>query len=114
MATYTLGKDVTVSGFTGVRDVSYTAEAEQVDVTTRDTTGNGFKQMAAGFTNATIELTVLGDASRSVGSSVSITSSIGSVSGIIVSAQRSEPIDDVISYKLTVKPGNAATSPQSL
>lgn len=114
MATYQLGKDVTVSGFSGVRDVSFTAEAEQVDITTRDTTGNGYKQMAAGFTTNTIELTVLGDASKSVGSSVSVTSSIGSVSGIIVSAQRSEPIDDVISYKLTIKPGNAAASPQSI
>jgi hypothetical protein len=93
----TLGKDV-VSSFTGIanadiRSVTTTDEAETIDVTARGS--NGYKEYDTGFENTTVEIECLNH-------SLAVEDTVGSL--IVVSIATNEPLDDVVSYTITLKP----------
>jgi hypothetical protein len=109
--TIQLGKDTTISGLTGVQDVSMTIEAEKVDATTKGSTGV-YKRTIAGLQARTLEATVLGDTTQSYGKAVTVTVSVTggtafSISGVLTSAKRTQPIAGAEAVSVTIKPGIA-------
>ncbi len=112
MANYTLGRDYTVSGLTGVSELTVTREGERIDVTTRKHS-KPIKLTAAGFSNTTFECTVLATATTSfvVGNEYAVTLAGGSAMNLIcMGATREEPQSGVITYKLTLKPGGESAA----
>ena len=92
-----LGKDV-VSSYTGIannniRSVTITDEAETIDVTARGS--GGYKEYATSFSTTTVEIDCLSH-------SLTVGASVGSLT--VASIATSEPLDDVVSYKITLKP----------
>lgn len=107
MPTYTLGKDYTVSGLAGVSDLTLTTEVERVDVTTR-LVDKPFKLTAGGLAAKTFECTVLAESTTSftIGKKYTVTLHGGSALDLIcMTATREEPQSGVITYKLTMRPG---------
>jgi hypothetical protein len=106
-----LGKDTTISGLTGVQDVSMTIESEKVDATTKGSTGI-YKRTISGLQSRTLEATVLGDATQSYGRAVTVTVSVTggspfSITGVLTSAKRTQPIGGAEAVSVTIKPGIA-------
>jgi hypothetical protein len=109
--TIQLGRDTTISGLTGVQDVSMTIEAEKVDATTKGSTGI-YKRTVAGLQARTLEATVLGDTSQSYGRALTVTVSVTggtafSITGVLVSAKRTQPVAGAEAVSITIKPGIA-------
>lgn len=107
MPNYTLGKDYTVSGLAGVSDLTLTTEVERVDVTTRKV-DKPFKLTAGGLAAKTFECTVLADAETifTIGKQYNVTLQGGAAIELIcMTATREEPQAGVITYKLTLRPG---------
>lgn len=107
MATYTLGRNYTVAGLTGVSDLTVTKDGERIDVTTREHT-KPIKLTVSGFEDLTVECTVLATNTTtfSVGKSYSITLNGGAAMSLIcMGATREEPQTGVITYKLTFRNG---------
>jgi hypothetical protein len=109
--TILLGKNTTISGLTGVQDVSMTIEAEKVDATTKGSTGI-YKRTIAGMQSRTLEATVLGDTSQSYGSSLTVNiSTTGgttfAITGVLTNVKRTQPIGGAEAVSLTIKPGVA-------
>jgi hypothetical protein len=109
--TILLGKNTVISGLTGVQDVSMTTEAEKVDATTKGSAGI-YKRTVAGLTARTLEATVLGDAAQTYGKGVTVvvTPSGGtafSITGVVTSAKRTQPIGGAEAVSVTIKPGVA-------
>lgn len=105
--TYTLGKDYTVSGLTGATDLTVTHAGERVDVTTRDA-AKPFKLTVAGLTQVTFECSVYATNSTkfAIGDSYAVTVNGDSLGDLVcMSANREEPQDGVVTYKLTLRPG---------
>jgi hypothetical protein len=104
--TYVLGKDYTVSGLTGVTDLTLTLAGERIDVTTR-AGAKPVKKTVAGFPDKTFECTVLAEAATtfSTGKAYSCTINGQALSLICFGANREEPQEGVVTYKLTLKPG---------
>jgi hypothetical protein len=112
--TIQLGKDTTISGLTGVQDVSITIESEKVDVTTKGATGV-YKRTMAGLQSRTLEATVLGDSAQVYGKQVSVTvTPTGitgfAITGVVTSAKRTQPIGGAEAVSITIKPGVALDS----
>jgi len=113
MATINLGKDFTISGgLTNVSDLTLTYAAEKIDITTRAGT-LPLKYMAAGLPKITLECTVIAESGTTfnVGGTVSVTSTGYTGSVIITNADRDEPDDGPVTYKLTLTPGTAIAHP---
>lgn len=109
-ATYSLGKDYTVSGLTGSSELTVTRSAERVDVTTR-AGAKPIKCTVAGLEDLTFECSVFAEATTKfvIGQSYAVTvkgESLGSL--ICMSAVREEPNGSAITYKLTMKKGIAS------
>lgn len=107
MATYTLGRDYTVSGLTGATDLSISHSGERIDVTTREF-NKPFKHTIAGFPQLTFECTVYATKETSfvIGKGYSVTANGNSLGTLIcMSANREEPEDGIVTYKLTLRPG---------
>lgn len=112
MPTYTLGKDYTVSGLDGVSDLTLTIEADRVDVTTRKV-AKPFKLTAAGLQAKTFECTVMKkvtdgsqDPDFTIGKKYTVTLAGGDALDLIcMTANREEPQAGIITYKLTLRPG---------
>ena len=112
--TILLGKNTTISGLTGVQDVSMTIEAEKVDATTKGSTGI-YKRTIAGLSSRTLEATVLGDSTQTYGKSVSVTVAASggtafAITGVVTSAKRTQPIGGAEAVSITIKPGVANES----
>ncbi len=93
-----LGKDV-VSSYTGIsndniRSVTRTEEAETIDVTARGS-GGGYREFTTGFTATTVEIECLAH-------SLSVGNAVGNLE--VTSISTNEPLDDVVSYTITLKP----------
>lgn len=106
-ATYSLGKEYTVSGLSGVSELTVTRTGERIDVTTR-CAAKPIKQTDVGLLDTTFECTVLAEADTEfkLGSAYTVTvkgTSLGAL--ICMTATREEPQAGVITYKLTLKPG---------
>jgi hypothetical protein len=109
--TIQLGKNTTISGLTGVQDVSMTIESEKVDATTKGSSGI-YKRTMAGLQSRTLEATVLGDSTQTYGWTivVTVTPSGGtafSITGVVTSAKRTQPIGGAEAVSITIKPGTA-------
>lgn len=112
-STISLGKDYTISsGLTNVSDLTLTRSGEKIDITTR-AGALPIKHTEAGLQKLTLECTIIAEQATtySVGGSVSVASSGFTGSVIVVSADRSEPQDGLVTYKLTMTPGTAMASP---
>ena len=112
-ATISLGKDYTITGgISNVSDLTLNRQAEKIDVTTRAGT-QPLKFTAAGLPKITLECTVIAEASTNfpIGSSLNITSSGYSGAVIITNADRDEPDDGPVTYKLTLTPGTTSANP---
>ena len=112
--TILLGKDTTISGLTGVQEVSMTIESEKVDATTKGSAGI-YKRNVAGLQARTLEATVLGDSTQTYGKAVTVVVTAGggtafSITGVITNAKRTQPIAGAEAVSLTIKPGVALDS----
>lgn len=92
-----LGKDV-VSSYTGIsndniRNVSITDEAETIDISARG--HQGYKAFETSFSARTVEIECLAH-------SLSVDSKVGSL--IVTSITTNEPLDDVVTYNITLRP----------
>lgn len=107
MATYTLGRDYTVSGLTGASELTVTREGERIDVTTREH-AKPFKLTVAGFPATTIECSVFATATTNftVGSPYTITLNGEAFTDVVcMAATREEPQSGIITYRLKFRPG---------
>lgn len=118
MPTYTLGRDYTVEGLVGCTDLTVTRSGERIDVSTRK--GNKpYKHTIAGFPDFTFECTVFATATTtfSIGKAYNITlngEALVTPSGaqpICMTANREEPIDGIVTYRLTFKQGLESDTP---
>ena len=117
--TILLGKDTSITGITGVQDVSMTIETEKVDATTKGSAGI-YKRTVAGLMSRTLEATVLGDGAQTYGKIVFVTvtpsapsGSTGTtftITGVVTSAKRTQPIGGAEAVSITIKPGVALDS----
>lgn len=80
----------------GIRNVTVTSEAESVDITCRQNAADGFRAFETTFINPTYEVETLSLGSLTVGSAVGTDYEVTNV-------QENQPLDDVISYTLTIK-----------
>ena len=102
----TLGKDVTITGVTGVRSVSVNNSAAEVDVTKFGDTRRKFKKA---LVEQTAELECVDDPGVAVGNSFTLGGPTfgNTVEFIVTSIAQAEPIDGIITY--TVSATRAAT-----
>lgn len=110
MATYTLGRDYTVSGLAGASELTVTREGERIDVTTREH-AKPFKLTVAGFPATTIECSVFATATTafSVGQAYTMTLNGEAFTGVVcMAATREEPQAGIITYRLKFRPGTPA------
>jgi len=107
--TYQLGKDAVITGVTNadVRNVSATVEASQIDTTRRTNTSRKYK---TGFKDATIEIEMLDNPPAS-GATLGIEHANSGLEGdfLVTSVVKSEPLDDVVTFKVTCKRKSAPT-----
>ncbi len=106
-ATYSLGKSYTVSGLAGVSELTVTKTGERIDVTTR-CAAKPIKQTDTGLIDTTFECTVLAenDTEFVIGKGYTVTVKGASLGELIcMTANREEPQAGVITFKLTLKPG---------
>lgn len=106
-STYSLGKDYTVSGLTGVSELTVTKSGERIDVTTR-CAAKPFKQTDVGLEDKTFEGTVLAEASTKfeIGKAYNLTVKGDALGDLVcMTANREEPQAGVITFKITLKPG---------
>ena len=106
-STYSLGKDYTVSGLSGVSELTVTRSGERIDVGTR-CLAKPFKQTDVGLTDTTFECTVLATSTTifTIGKGYTVTVAGESLGMLIcMTANREEPQAGVITFKLTLKPG---------
>jgi hypothetical protein len=80
----------------GIRNVTVTNEAESVDITCRQNAADGYRAFETTFVNPTFEIETLDLGSLSVGSVVGTDYEVTNI-------QENQPLDDVISYTITVK-----------
>jgi hypothetical protein len=114
-ATYTLGRDYTVAGLTGATDLEVTRSAERIDVSTR-AGAKPIKRTVAGLPDLTFSCTVYAEALTKfvIGKGYAVTLN-GTLLGTLVcmDANREEPQEGVVTYKLTLKTGlESATANQ--
>jgi len=110
-ATISLGKNYTISGaLSNVSDLTVTRVAEKIDVTTRFGT-KPLRFTEAGLPKITLECTVIAeeDTTYDIGAEVNITCTDYTGDAIVVNADREEPDDGPVQYKLTLTPGTPST-----
>lgn len=106
-ATIGLGKNQTITGVTNtkVRAVTITSEGPQIDCTKR---GDAVRKYLTGFKDQTIEVEFLEDPELEVGDDTPIQITAGHASGYfyVMSIVKSEPLDDVVTWKASLKRTN--------
>lgn len=115
-ATYSLGKDYTVSGLPGVSELTITRSAERVDVTTR-CAALPIKQTDDGLHDTTFEGTVLAQAGTTftIGAAYPLTVKGQNLGNLVcMTANREEPQAGVINFKLTLKKGDPSEASNQL
>lgn len=80
----------------GIRSVTVTNEAESVDITCRQNAADGFRAFLTTFVNPTYEIETLDLGGLAVGTAVGTDYEVTNV-------QENQPLDDVISYTITIK-----------
>jgi hypothetical protein len=104
--TISLGKDQGSPGVgVGVRSVSASSEAAQIDKTVRGATSRSY---LAGFKTQTVEVECLDDPGVDPGDDVTLSAGHASGPFKVMSVRRNEPLDDVVSYTVTCQRTNPA------
>ena len=104
MANIVLGKDMGSPGVgVGVRSVSASSEASQIDKTVR---GDTSRKYFAGFKSGTVEVECLDEPGVGVGDTVTLTAGHASGTFKVMSVARNEPLDDVVTYTVTCQRTN--------
>lgn len=100
-----LGKNATITGITNttVRSVSITTDGPQIDATKR---GDVERKYKSGFKDQTIEVECAEDPGVTVGSTVNITAGHASGSFKVMTVTRSEPLDDIVTWSVSLKRTN--------
>lgn len=80
----------------GIRNVTVTSEAESVDITCRQNAADGFRAFETTFVNPTYEIETLDLGGLAVGSVVGTDYEVTNI-------QENQPLDDVITYTITIK-----------
>lgn len=105
--TIQLGKDAAGPGVgVGVRSVSASSEAAQIDKTVR---GDTSRKYFAGFKSGTVEVECLDDPGVDVGDTVTLSAGHASGPFKVMSVARNEPLDDVVTYTITCQRTNPAS-----
>lgn len=115
-ATINLGKDWTLSGLAGCSDLTVTRSAEAIDTTTRSG-AKPIKKVKGGIPDYTFEGTVFATATTkfSIGESYSLTVNGGTAKDVVcLTANREEPQEGVVTFKVTMKPGVASEAANKL
>lgn len=110
--TYSLGKDAVLSGITGeIRTVTATVEGNPIDTTARGQTRRRYK---LGMKDATIEVEVLNNP-PGAGSDVEIAHPNSGLSGtfVVTTVVKAEPLEDVVTFNVTLKRKHGETSSPS-
>lgn len=103
--TPTLGKDAVITGITNtkVRNVSVTTDGPQIDATKRGDTERKYK---SGFKDQTVEVECAEDPTVNVGDEVTLSAGHASGTFIVMSVSQSEPLDDIVTYNVSLKRTN--------
>ena len=80
----------------GIRNVTVTNEAESVDITCRQNADDGFRAFLTTFVNPTYEIETLDLGGLEVGDVVATDYEVTNI-------QENQPLDDVITYTITIK-----------
>ena len=104
--TILLGKDVTISGVSNARSASVTASASEIDVTKFGDTSRKYRR---GLIEQSIEVECVDDPGVAAGDTFTISgTNTGDVTYICTGVVRDEPLDDIITYKVSGKKTAAA------
>jgi hypothetical protein len=103
-----LGKDVTYTGITNVREGTITTTYTEVDKTKKGDTARTFVKAWA---EQTLEVTCVDTPGVTVGSVVSVSTSntnghnLSAVKYLVTNVSQSEPLDDIITYTVSATRG---------
>lgn len=104
--TILLGKDVTITGVSNARSCTVTSSASEIDVTKF---GDANRKYRRGLIEQSIEVECVDDPSVEAGDTFTISGTqTGDVSYICTGVVRDEPLDDIITYKVSGKKTAAA------
>jgi hypothetical protein len=114
--TINLGKDWTLAGLAGCSDLTVTRSAEAIDTTTRFG-AKPIKKVKGGIPDYTFEGSVLATATTKfvIGESYALTVNGGTAKDVVcLTANREEPQEGVVTFKLTMKPGLSSEAANKL
>lgn len=104
--TILLGKDVTISGVNNARSCTVTASASEIDVTKFGDTARKYRR---GLIEQSIEVECVDAPGVDAGDTFTISGTqTGNVTYICTGVVRDEPLDDIITYKVSGKKTAAA------
>lgn len=78
-----------------IRNVTVTDEAESIDITCRQNKDDGYRAFETSFTSTTYEIETLNLGTCAIGELNATTT--------VTNIQENQPLDDVVSYTVTVK-----------
>jgi len=106
--TIILGKDVTWTGISHVREASLTTTYTEVDVTKK---GDTNRKILKGWAEQTIEATCVDLPGTSAGSVITVSTNnanghnLSSVKFLVTSVSQSDPLDDITTYTVSATRG---------
>jgi hypothetical protein len=104
----TLGKDVTISGISGVKSATVSSTANEVDVTVLGDTSRKFKKA---LVDVTIEIECVENPGVSAGGTFTIGgTATGNTTFICTSVKKDSPIDGVTTFTVSGSKTEAAAS----
>jgi hypothetical protein len=106
--TIILGKNVTWTGISNVREASITTTYTEVDKTKK---GDSSRTFVKGWAEQTLEATCVDNPAVAVGSVITVSTSnanghnLGSVKFLVTNVTQSEPLDDITTYTVSATRG---------
>jgi len=106
--TIVLGKDVTWTGISNVREGTITTTYTEIDVTKK---GDTNRKIVKGWAEQTLEVTCVDLPGTSAGSVITVSTNnanghnLSSVKFLVTSVSQSEPLDEIITYTVSATRG---------
>ena len=106
--TIVLGKDVTYTGISNVREGTITTAHSEIDKTKK---GDSKRTILKGWATLTLEVTCVDSPGCSAGSVITVSTSnanghnLSAVEFLVTSVSQSEPLDDIITYTVSATRG---------
>jgi len=106
--TIVLGKDVTYTGISNVREGTITTTYTEIDKTKK---GDSERKIIKGWATQTLEVTCVDDPGCNAGDVITVSTNnsnghnLSSVEFLVTSSPRSEPLDDIITYTVSATRG---------